>query len=741
MALATLSIDIVAQLAKFEQSLDGVGDAVKRMTDKVAGFGTIFAANLLSSAAEEAISTIASLPGALMDSVAAYQDFAEQTGTTAAGFASLQTAMDASGASAEQVAGAMVKLTANLSKTSDESKGTGAALKAIGLDLEAFRKLKPEDQLQAVADALANFKDGAGKTAVAVALFGKEGAKLLPFLNDLEELRKNPFLTDEQIDAVDAFGKRSAAAAGQVRQLAQVAAAQAIPAMDAFQQASIEAIKALVGIDQQTGKLAKNGDVSEFAERCAKALGVVVDIGQLVYRTFAVVGNGLGALAAASASVVAGEFSSARTILRQFVEDADAIVRGTLFSTRLQAKLDEIKKAGAQKAKGAAEDDKRPGIDFTAPDKEAEKTAKKAQEAYEKLTAAIKAKTDAQDAEIDMGRKLTDGEAFLLDMEKRLAESKTVLGPLQYESAKSYLETHKAAVLLREDALSNLFVSQKNAEAFIKQAEAAYKATEVLDFERSLIGKTSDAQRDLSEQRETDLLTRKLVSAEARLELPLHDEERQSLQALADTLREQIAARKALSAERRRQSEDPIAGAQSALEQFLEESKNAGDQVAKATDKALHGLEDGMVDFLKTGKLGFKSLVDGIIEDFLRLQVVKPLLNSLLGDGKGGVSGGVTSFFASLFGGARAEGGPVKAGVPYLVGEKGPELLVPTGSGTIVPNKALRPSGAPTINLAPVYNIGQGVNRSEVVAAVEASNQKLKADILRSMRRGGSFAQ
>ncbi|MDP0941308.1 hypothetical protein, partial [Klebsiella quasipneumoniae] len=87
---------------------------------------------------------------------------------------SLQTAMDASGASAEQVAGAMVKLTANLSKTSDESKGTGAALKAIGLDLEAFRKLKPEDQLQAVADALASFKDGAGKTAVAVALFGKE---------------------------------------------------------------------------------------------------------------------------------------------------------------------------------------------------------------------------------------------------------------------------------------------------------------------------------------------------------------------------------------------------------------------------------------------------------------------------------------------------------------------------------------------------------------------------------------
>lgn len=740
MALATLSIDIVAQLAKFEQSLDGVGDAVKRMTDKVAGFGTIFAANLLSSAAEEAISTIASLPGALMDSVAAYQDFAEQTGTTAAGFASLQTAMDASGASAEQVASSMVRLASGLSKATGDSKGTGAALKAIGINLTDFKKLRPEDQLLEVANALGNFKDGAGKTAVAVALFGKEGAKLLPFLNDLREQGKNPFLTDDQINAVDEFGKRSDIARGQIRQLALAATAQATPAMAAFHEAAEEAIRALLGVSQETGKLSKDSGIAEFAERCVVALGYVVDAGQVAYRTFEVVGLGLGALAAAAGAVASGELEQAKSILRSFSEDVDTILNQTLFSSRLRAKLDEIK-AVADKGIKDKPKDPRPDLSFQGPDAEAEAAAKKAQQAYEKFTAAIDAKVGAQQLEIDMGRKLTDAEGFILETQKRLAESATAMGPALHEKAKAYLENAKAAVLLRDAELAAQNVSIKNAEAFIKQAEAAYKATEQLEFERTLLGKTSDAQRDLTEQRETELLTRKLVSAEARLELPLHDEERQSLQALADTLRDQIAARKALSAERRRQSEDPIAGAQSALEQFLEESKNAGDQVAKATDKALHGLEDGMVDFLKTGKLGFKSLVDGIIEDFLRLQVVKPLLNSLLGDGKGGVSGGVTSFFASLFGGARAEGGPVKAGVPYLVGEKGPELLVPTGSGTIVPNKALRPSGAPTINLAPVYNIGQGVNRSEVVAAVEASNQKLKADILRSMRRGGSFAQ
>jgi hypothetical protein len=38
------------------------------------------------------------------------------------------------------------------------------------------------------------------------------------------------------------------------------------------------------------------------------------------------------------------------------------------------------------------------------------------------------------------------------------------------------------------------------------------------------------------------------------------------------------------------------------------------------------------------------------------------------------------------FGGTRAAGGPVSANRPYIVGEQGPELFVPSSSGSIVPN-------------------------------------------------------
>ena len=49
--------------------------------------------------------------------------------------------------------------------------------------------------------------------------------------------------------------------------------------------------------------------------------------------------------------------------------------------------------------------------------------------------------------------------------------------------------------------------------------------------------------------------------------------------------------------------------------------------------------------------------------------------------------------------GARANGGPVSADMPYLIGERGPELFVPNTAGRVLPNSALGGNGGPTINL------------------------------------------
>ncbi|RVC47575.1 hypothetical protein EN781_00110 [Mesorhizobium sp. M4A.F.Ca.ET.090.04.2.1] len=56
--------------------------------------------------------------------------------------------------------------------------------------------------------------------------------------------------------------------------------------------------------------------------------------------------------------------------------------------------------------------------------------------------------------------------------------------------------------------------------------------------------------------------------------------------------------------------------------------------------------------------------------------------------GSQGGSGGSGSSTVNVtrFGGARAAGGPVDAQTPYWVGEHGPELVVPKGAGTVIPN-------------------------------------------------------
>jgi phage-related minor tail protein len=51
--------------------------------------------------------------------------------------------------------------------------------------------------------------------------------------------------------------------------------------------------------------------------------------------------------------------------------------------------------------------------------------------------------------------------------------------------------------------------------------------------------------------------------------------------------------------------------------------------------------------------------------------------------------------------GARASGGPVSAGMPYLVGERGPELVVPSGGGNVIPagKTASMLGGNTTVNI------------------------------------------
>lgn len=95
---------------------------------------------------------------------------------------------------------------------------------------------------------------------------------------------------------------------------------------------------------------------------------------------------------------------------------------------------------------------------------------------------------------------------------------------------------------------------------------------------------------------------------------------------------------------------------------------------------------DAFGNALDGGKFKASEFFESLLKDFAKITtevlVLKPLLNGLFG-GLGSGGGGLSGLVGSLFGGFLASGGPADANTPYIVGEKGPELFVPSSSGRV----------------------------------------------------------
>ena len=139
------------------------------------------------------------------------------------------------------------------------------------------------------------------------------------------------------------------------------------------------------------------------------------------------------------------------------------------------------------------------------------------------------------------------------------------------------------------------------------------------------------------------------------------------------------------------------------MEQILE---NVATRLGTPLERLSKTLEDGLVkgveifedtltDAILTGKASFSDLGDHI-----KKVLAKALVQKF-------ISGPILSIFGL------ADGGPAKAGQPYIVGEEGPELFVPKQSGTVIPNDEMSSGGGMGIGGTTVnYNINAIDTRS-----------------------------
>ena len=213
------------------KALDKVGNAAKKTArdvsvlktieiGKLIGSGVSQLANAFTDAARSAVSYAKSVANA----VDATQDLANRTGIGVEALQSLQVAAKLGGV--DDVTVAFDKLTVAIGKAG-ESGDTGA-FDRLGLNFEQLRSMSPEEQFRAIAAAISALPGEAERAAAAVAIFGKSGAQLVPFLSNLGAIEERAkklgiVLSEQQVgniagmnDALDLVSKTFDGIIGQV---------------------------------------------------------------------------------------------------------------------------------------------------------------------------------------------------------------------------------------------------------------------------------------------------------------------------------------------------------------------------------------------------------------------------------------------------------------------------------------------------------------------------------------------
>lgn len=565
-----------------------------------------------------------------------FADLADKTGASAESLASLAVSAATAGVTMEDVAGSVNKLTKNLVGVDDESKAAGSALAALNLNVADFKKLNPTDQYLAVGKALEGYADGAGKVAVAQALFGKSGAEQLLVFKALQDAGgAQVILTQKQIEQADAYADEQAKTTAQLKQYAQAAASEAVPALVDLTRVAAELAREFLGVDQTTKGLAANNGAKVFAEGVADALAFAIDQADLFVRVFQLAGRTVGGYAAVAVLLAKGQFAEAKAVGEAFRADTEAILNKITFGERLARQ--RISKSLGVDSIGVGDDGgkPKPRLNFEGALKGASAKAARTFTDYATEVSEAVAKL-VDDAELVRIAKLND----------QLRE----LDKLQAAGLNSGIVA---------DARAAIFAKLPQQ---VESAAEAFRRFEVAATDAVNEGLDTETLKAYNDQQER--LNRLLESTPtAQLE-----RQRDDMKFLAEQF------------ERGRINVEQFSeAAQTRLGLLGDKTKETKSLVEELGLTFTSAFEDAIVAGEDLGGI-LKGLEKDILRIVTRSLITEPLggaIKDVIGGGLGG--GGIgelfSSFAASIFGGGLAGGGPASPGMLYRVNERQPEVL------------------------------------------------------------------
>ncbi len=696
MPAGSIVIDLLMRTGSFETDTTRAGKRLKAFQKEAESVGKAIGVGL-SAAAALAVAAF----DQLVKSAANFKDLEETTGASAEGLASLAIAAATAGLSMDEVGQASIKLTKSLTGVDDESKAAGAALTALGIPIEEFKRLDPVAQIDALTKAFAGFADGSQKTAVAVALFGKTGAEQLKLFKALEEQGgRTAILTREQIKLADDYADAQARQIATIRLYAQAGATDLLPVLNDLTGAAKEVAAEFLGIDAAGKKLAGDSPVKEFAEKGAAALAFLVDSGQGVVRIFQAVGVAIGGTIAALSQDVQGNFSAAKQIAAEARADVERILSAELFSQRIarlraasqRALIPDPNQSQAESARLG----RRPSLVFNGTEKK-DKKSKGESEAQRYLENLQK--------QLEKTQELSAYEQALFDIRQKRIKGITPALEAEILAQAKLLDLTKQTKELRD---AEVDVNTKRARTKLDELDAINKGNDALKSEIELLGRDAESLAALELQKVRVTAAEK-ESTLARLEASgVSEQQLQVLQEEIKALRE----REALLTDRANRQVD-VSARENATKTGETYRDTLGDSIA-----------DGILDGFRRGQ----SLTDIFINE-LKAQFAKTILrpliqpvadagNKLIGDIIGAAVGVFTGggYATNQTGGSLPTAGGAATGTNFV--ER--DMMTILHKGEAVIPKAFNPAagggmGGPTVivNAPPGTQVDRQESRND----------------------------
>lgn len=592
-----------------------------------------------------------------LDAVGGLGELADQLGVTTTTLQAFQYGASQVGLSSEEMQTGIAKLTRSIGEAAEGSETAIKAFNRIGVGvLDAAGKVRSTDAVMGdVADALKAIDDPARRAAIAVDLFGKTGQKMLPFLQDGKEGVNNlaseaeslgMIIDDPLVRAADDASDSITALSGALEKNLQKGIARTAPQISWLAGKLKEIVE---GTNILTGQTDQEWQASIRLIQLTKDRAAALE--QVDYYTKQINDANLQ------------DFQ--REYAKQQLEAAQKTINEinrTLIKPRggrpfAQSLPDPF--AGGGDGGGAYNP---PPSDNGAAKKaadEAERRAEAEARAVQELRRGLFLLQDHTSVEKVLWE-IKNGElATASDERKALAVQKALTEDMiDAEKELAEQDSERLETLLAQDE------AHKVALNTIRDSIAAYRD------QAAAIGLSRKEAEKLAFL--NDL--RKQVASGAITESDM-----------ADLVGEWQASQDAIAAAQG----NWLNGARTALLDYADETRNIAGQIGSALTNAFGKAEDALLDFVKTGKFNFKDLVNSLLDDLGRMAIryaITGPLASIFGGMGGSGGGGIGGLLGSIFGGFRADGGPVTAGVPYIVGERRPELFIPNQSGRIMPS-------------------------------------------------------